>query len=131
MDKKWSRRRRILRVARAAGALDRAPEFLGGRGRFRAAGPRVEDRVDFGGFRGSVRGGGGRWLAVRDGGGGLLRAGWRHIRRIERRGDGSRAAESVLTGTARGFAEAAVDGTSSLSLSRLEGSMVMMSFRDL
>ena len=38
---------------------------------------------------------------------------------------------ALLTGTARGFAEAAVDGTSSLSLLRLEGSMVMMSFRDL
>ena len=40
-------------------------------------------------------------------------------------------ARALLTGTARGFAEAAVDGTSSLSLLRLEGSMVMMSFRDL
>ena len=59
MDMGCSGRRRIPRVARAAGALDRAPEFLGGRGRFRAAGPRVENRVDFGGFRGSVRGGGG------------------------------------------------------------------------
>ena len=41
------------------------------------------------------------------------------------------AGGAVLTGAARGFAHAAVDSSSSLSLLRLEGSMVMMSFRDL
>ena len=122
-----SRRRRIPRVARAAGALDRASEFQldGGVGGPRAHASRIASTSAFSAakFRSAVAAGDGSPSAMAagdcsgPGGGGS---------------DGSSVvgmARALLTGTpgrARGFAEAAVDGSSSLSLvSRL---MVMIIF---